>query len=96
MLGRVDEQPADVRMRAQRRDELGVAVVDLLEGEPAVELHEIDEPEVAGAEHDDVAIGDVVLRALLLLRAGRLADGVLDHRALLVAAGVAGHLPAGE
>ena len=62
VLGRADEQPADVGVRAQGRDELGMARVDLLERQPAVDLHQVDQPEVAGAQDDDVALGDVVLR----------------------------------
>src|SRR6185436_20522304 len=49
------------------------------------------EPEVARAEDDDIAVGDVVL-GLLLLLAGGLVDGEADHRALLVAAGDPGHV----
>ena len=91
VLGGVDEQPADVRVRAEGGEELRVARVDLLERQPAALLHQVDEPEVARAEHDDVAVGDVVL-GLLGLLAGGLADGVADHRALLVAAGDPGDL----
>ena len=43
-----------------------MALVDLFERQPAALLHQVDEAEVAGAEHDDVAIGDVVLGLLLL------------------------------
>ena len=91
VLRGADEQPADVRMGAERGDELGMALVDLLERQPAALLHQVDEAEVARAEHDDVAVGDVVLRPLRLLP-GRLADGVADHRALLVPAGDPGDL----
>ena len=86
VLGRVDEQPADVRVLAQRGQELRVPLLDLLERQAARLLHQVDEPEVAGAEHDDIAVRDVILRPLRLL-ARRLADGEPDHRALLVAAG---------
>ena len=55
VLRRAHEQPADVRVRAQRRDQLRVARVDLLERQPARLVHQVDEAEVAGAEHDDVA-----------------------------------------
>ena len=61
VLGGADEQPADVRVRAEGGDELRVALVDLLERQPAALLHQVDEAEVARAEHDDVAVGDVVL-----------------------------------
>ena len=89
-LRRADEEPADVRVRAERRDQPRVALVDLLEREPARLLHQRDEAEVSRAEHDDVPVRDVVLRALALLLVGppgRLADGQADHRVLLVAAG---------
>ena len=69
--------------------------LDLLERQPAALLHQVDEPEVARAEHDDVLIGDVVLGPLGLLPR-RLADGVADHRALLVPAGDPGDLAARE
>ena len=36
--------------------------LDLLERQPARLVHQVDEPEVARAEHDDVLAGDVVLR----------------------------------
>ncbi len=63
-----------------------MAFVDLLEREPAAFLHQVDEAEVARAEHDDIAVGDVVLGPLRLLPGG-VADGVSDHRALLVSPG---------
>ena len=50
-----------------------------------VGFEQVDEPEVARAEHDHVAPGDVVLRALAVL-SGRLLDGVADDGLLLVAA----------
>ena len=59
--------------RAARGCSSRVALVDLLERQPAALLHQVDEAEVARAEHDDVAVGDVVLRPLLLLAPGRLA-----------------------
>ena len=59
-------------------------------------LHQIDEPEVARAEDDDLAAGDVVLGLLLRLAPGRLAHGVLGHRLLLVAAGQRLDVPARE
>ena len=88
VLGRAHEDPADVRVVAQRGNELRMALVQLLEREPAVLLHQVDEPEVARAEDDDALAADVVLRALLLLRAPcGLSQRVPDHRILLVAAG---------
>ena len=73
-------------MRPKFRDEARVALLDLLEREPARFLHQVDEPEVPGSHHDDLAIRDVVLRPLGLL-SGRLGDRVAHHRLLLVSAG---------
>src|SRR4051794_1329761 len=94
-LGRVHEQPADVWMRSERGDELRVPLVDLLERQPALLLHQVDEAEVARAEHDDIAVGDVVLRPLRRL-AGRLFHRAPDHRALLVTARDPRHGALGE
>jgi hypothetical protein len=85
VLGGADEQPADVRVLAEGGQQLRVPLVDLLERQPAALLHEVDEPEVAGAEHDDVAVETSFLAASAA--SGRLVDGVADHRALLVTAG---------
>src|SRR4051794_35970047 len=57
LLG-ANEQPADVRVLAQRRQELWVAILDLLEREAPWHLHQIDEAEVPGPEHDDAVLGD--------------------------------------
>ena len=79
-----------MRVGAELRDQPRVALVDLLEREPARLLHQRDEAEVPRAEHDDLPVRDVVLRTLPLLlvgSSGRLADGEPDHRMLLVAAG---------
>ena len=65
VLLRADEQPADVGVLAQRRHELRVARVELLEREPARLLHQVDEPEIPGAEDDSRLAADVVLRTLL-------------------------------
>src|SRR5215218_4783746 len=92
MLRRANEEPPDVRMVAQRRDEIWMALVQFLEREPAPFLHEVDQAQVAGPEHDRVSPGDIVLRRLLLA-AGRPRNGVRRHRALLVAAGDARDLP---
>ncbi len=64
----------------------GVKCLDLLQREPSPLLHQVDEAEVARAEHDHVLVGDVVLRALLRLLATRLGERMPDHRVLLVAA----------
>ena len=37
-------------------------LVDLFHREPTALLHQVDESEIAGAEHDDVAIGDEEIR----------------------------------
>ena len=76
----------------QRGDQLRVALVQLLQREPAPLLHQVDEPEVARAEDDDLAVGDVVLGALRRHPPGGLLDRVPGHRALLVAAREPGHL----
>ncbi len=63
-----------------------MARVDLLERQPARLLHQVDQPEVARSEHDDVLVPDFLLGLLLLLRlpADRLADRMADHRLVLV------------
>jgi hypothetical protein len=45
--GRADQQPADVRMILQGADQVGVALLDLLQRQPAPLLHQVDEAEVA-------------------------------------------------
>ena len=52
-----------------------VLLLDLLERQPLRLVHEVDEPEVAGAEHDDLSIADLVLLRLRR-RARRLPDGL--------------------
>ena len=69
VLGGADEEEAHVRMGAQLGDQPRMALVQLLEGEPAPLLHQVDQAEVAGAEHDHVLVADVVLRLLLRLLA---------------------------
>ena len=95
-LGRVDEQPTDVRVLAQRRDEPRMATLDLLERHPALLLHEVDQAEVSRPQDHHLAAGDVVLGALGRLGAGRLIQGVPRHRSLLVTTGEAGHLASGK
>src|SRR2546421_9173433 len=58
---------------------------ELLDRHPPLLLHQVDEAEIAGAEHDDVAARDVVL-LLLRLPPRRLGCSVADHRLLLVTA----------
>ena len=68
-------------------------LLDLLHRQPPRLLHQVHEPEVARAEHDEVLVADVVLRAFLRrVLAGRLADGQADHRVLLVPARPAAEL----
>src|SRR5829696_6017869 len=84
-----DEQPSDVGVSSQRREEVGVPLLDLLEGQAPPLVHEIDEPEVAGAEDDDVLPADVVLlplRPLARRVSGRLVERRADRRLALVAA----------
>src|SRR4029079_16336994 len=74
---------AGVRCGGERGHEPWVALLDLLQRHPPRLVHEVDEPEVARREHDDVLARDVVLR-LLLLRpttrrlADRVPDGLVD------------------
>ena len=51
VLRRVNEQEADMRMRAERRQQVWMALVDLLGGQAALLVHQIDQAEVARAEH---------------------------------------------
>ena len=46
VLGGPDEDPTHVRVLAQRGNESRVALLDLLEGQPAGLLHQVDEPEI--------------------------------------------------
>jgi hypothetical protein len=91
VFGRAHEQPANMRMLAQRSGQLWMALIDLLEREPAAFLHQVDESEVAGAQDNDVAAGDVGPVAFLGFGSGRLIDGVMCHRRLLVASRETGH-----
>ena len=43
---RADEQPADVRVVAQRREQPRMPLLDLLERQPAAFLHQVDQPQV--------------------------------------------------
>ncbi len=73
-----------------------MALLDLLEREAPRLLHEVDEAEVSGPEHDHVAVRDVVLRALLRRMPGRVRQRMADHRVLLVAARDPGDLAGRE
>ena len=54
VLRRPDEQEPDVRMLAQRRKQVRVPLLDLLERQPPLLLHQVHEPEIARAENDDL------------------------------------------
>src|SRR5512132_3976415 len=86
----------DGRVRAERRNETRMALLDLLERQPAGFCHQVDKAEIARAEHDDLLARDVFLRTLLRFLAGGLAERVPDHRLLLVAACNLLHSPALE
>ncbi len=96
MLGGAHEQPADVAMPAQGWDQLGMALLDLLERQAPLLLHQVDEPQVPRPQDDGSAVGHVVLGALGRAVPGRLVDRVPDHRVLLVAVEEVGHLAAGQ
>jgi uncharacterized membrane protein len=51
-------------------------LVDLLERQAAAFLHQVDEAEVARAEHDGVAVGNVVVDGLVLV--SRNAEGKIE------------------
>ena len=85
VLGRAHEQPADVRMGAERRQQVGVPLVDLLHRHAPRLVHQVDQPEVAGPHHDHLAVADVVLVLVLLLAARRLPHRLGDRRVVLVA-----------
>src|SRR4051812_301009 len=73
-------------MAAQGRQERRGELLELLERHAPRAVHEIDEAEVARAEHDDVLPADVVLGPLTAGVPGRLLDRDAHHRVLLVAA----------
>src|SRR5215207_6400875 len=73
-----------------------MALLDLLERQPPIALHEVDEPEIARAEDHNLAVRDIRLRLLRRLAPRGLADRLLDHRVLLVAARDAGRALARE
>jgi hypothetical protein len=52
---RPDQHEPHVRVGAQRSDQLRVTAVDLLQGQPLLAVHQVDEAEIAGAQHDDLA-----------------------------------------
>ncbi len=88
VLSRTHEDPADVWMLAQGRQQARVPFLDLLLRQPSLLFHEVHEAEVARAEHDDLPLADLVLSRLSLAGcARRLTHGQTGHRGLLVAAG---------
>src|SRR3954464_6679298 len=76
-------------MRSQRRQQLRVALVDVLERHALRALHEVDEAQVARAEDDHVALGRLLVLALggLLGAARRLIESARDASGVLVAGG---------
>src|SRR3569833_2335918 len=86
VLRRARQHPPDMRVRAERREQPRVPLLDLLERQPLPLAEQVDETEVAGSEDDDVACRDIAVRRLLRRRADGLTDGMPDHRVLLVAA----------
>src|SRR5215203_3826789 len=77
-------------MLAERRDQLRVALLDLLQGQPAWLVHQVDEAEVPRAEDDRVLVAHVLLGPALLAGlfalAGCLVEGRADHLPVLVLA----------
>ena len=85
-----------MRVLAQRRDQLLVALVDLLERQPARLAHQVDRPRFPDPSTTASRPDTSFLVGLPRLLAGRLVHGVADHRLLLVAAAVGGHRRVGE
>ena len=72
-----DEEPADVPVASERRDEPRVELVDLLERQPSALGHQVHEAEVPGRENDHVSAADVLLRRLpRVLPSGRFVDSM--------------------
>ena len=67
----------------ERSDQVGVALVDLLGAQPAFLLHEVDEAEVAGAQHDGMLVARTVL-FMVAAAAGRFIDRLSDRGVMLV------------
>jgi hypothetical protein len=65
----VGEDEADVRVAAKVRYESRVPGLDLLERKATTFFHQLDEPEVAGPEHDYGLVADAI-RAWLDGRCG--------------------------
>ncbi len=84
---RPDEQPAHVGVRTQGIEQRRVAVGDLLQRHPVLLAQEVDEPQVPGTQHGDVARADGRRCLLPTAVAGRLAQGRAHHGGALVAVG---------
>ena len=91
VLGRAHQQESDVGVSAERWDQVGVALLDLLGAQPALLLHQVDEAEVAGAQHNGVLVAHPVL-LMLAAAAGRLVKRLPDRGVVLVAAAHTPHL----
>ena len=63
VVGGADEQPTDVRVRPEGGDEVGMALVQLVERRAPGLLQQVDEVEIPQAENDDALVADVILRA---------------------------------
>ena len=50
---RADEDPAHMRELPKRRNQLRMPLLDVLERQAVRRLHQVDKPEVPGAEDDD-------------------------------------------
>ena len=75
----------------ERSDQVGVALLDLLGAQPALLLHQVDEAEVAGAQHDGVLVAHPVL-LMLAAAAGRFVERLPDRGVVLVAAAHSRHV----
>jgi len=75
---------------AERGDQLRVALLDLLQGQPARLVHQVDETEVPRAEDDRVLLAHVLLGpallAGLLALSGRLVERRAHHLLVLILA----------
>src|SRR5215210_932177 len=85
-------------MLAQRGDEARVALLDLLAGQPMAPFHQVDQTQVARAEHHDLTISDAPLRRSRALRRsrGRLGDRMANRTLVLVAGLDSAHAPGRE
>ena len=91
VLRRAHQQESDVGVSSECSDQIGMALLDLLGAEPVLLLHEVDEAEVAGAEHDGVHVAQPVL-LMVATAAGRFVKRLPDRGVVLVAATHARHV----